>query len=99
MLSGVEDVDANTRKLIRSHVMLGKNQKKKKLHAKRGDILTSYDNSSDPSRALSNASSFLIPNKVGSDLSFAKFADSIKPSMIRDVIKCKLKSRIILWAL
>lgn len=88
MLSGVEDVDANTRKLIRSQVMLGKNQKKKKLHTKCGDALTSYDNSSDSSRALSNA-----------DLSFAKFADSIKPSTIRDVIKCKLKSRIILWAL
>jgi hypothetical protein len=69
--------------------MLGKNQKKKALRTKRGSIASSNGRSHDHCGSESPTSSPSIPNKVGSDLSFTQFADTIEPSLLADIIECK----------
>lgn len=32
----------------------------------------------------------MIPNKVGSDFSFTQFAAAVEPSMLHDILKCRL---------
>lgn len=32
----------------------------------------------------------MIPNKVGSELSFTQFAATVEPSMLHDILKCRL---------
>jgi hypothetical protein len=76
--------DPDMRKLIRSHCMLGKN---------RGRILHSRRKPktvvpvSEPAQKLLDLEA--VPNKLGSELSLLRFADSVEPSTLWEVLKCK----------
>jgi hypothetical protein len=67
IVSGDQEVDAETCRLIRSCVMLGRNP-----NTKCGSIISSYSGSTDLSGSTSQpAPSSLMQNKVGSNFSFA----------------------------
>lgn len=85
--SNVEKVDPGTRKLIRSHVMRGKKQKKT-CPGTRAKRETSLANMLDrtPTAPISleqvmNTYALLVPRTIGSDWSFAEFSDEREPLM------------------
>lgn len=88
---GIGSTEANKRKLIRRHVMLGKNRGKTR-KVKRGDHQPAQGDlgyNGDDSTGLSiNMRYYHIPPKVGSELSFTQFADSVEPALIKDILKC-----------
>ena len=92
--TGVEKPDPEARKLIRSHVMLGKNQGKT-LRSKRRQARESADISSpneefgDSSGSLIAASESVIFPKIGSDLTTVRFADAVEPYMIDIILQCE----------
>jgi hypothetical protein len=97
--TGIEKADSETRKLIRSHVMLGKNLGKSRYVKCRkpqntpkdsGGIVISNEGPGEPSDTLIKTPHTTIPNRVGSDVSFVEFADTIPPSPLADLLKCKL---------
>lgn len=78
--------DSRDRQLIRRHVMLGKNKGKKR--AKKSFQIETKDESLLCDQAnRENVRS--VPPKVGTDLSFIDFADTVELSMIGDILKCK----------
>lgn len=92
--SNAEKFDPATRKLIRSHAVRGRKRKTKHPDEQRQAISRT---------ALANRSR-IIPAKfdeivltyahqlygrVGSDLSFVKFADEVEPSVGRNLTKCQ----------
>ncbi|KAJ6257178.1 hypothetical protein Dda_8064 [Drechslerella dactyloides] len=105
--------DAGTRKLIRSHVMLGKNLGKSRPKKKRPqqqqqrppqDAQPERAQASDPEleRQLRTGSGFMpvnVPGRVGSDLSFVHFPDVIDPAMVRDIMTFSQTSKEILFPL
>lgn len=87
--------DPETQKLIRSHVMQGKNLGKSR-RPKRSRV-TSWAFFAHPHQSwrvpldkLLETGYSVIPGRVGSDLSFIKFADEIKPAIFGEVVKCQL---------
>lgn len=79
--------DPEMRKLIRSHCMRGIN---------RGRILHSRRKPktvvpiSEPGQKLLDVEAVsAVPNKLGSELSLLRFADSVEPPMLWEVLKCK----------
>ncbi|KAH8811000.1 hypothetical protein F5884DRAFT_749398 [Xylogone sp. PMI_703] len=89
ILSGQDQVDAKTRRVIRRQ-MIGKNRGKT-TSMKRGE--TNLEAETDPDglnkspESLIKISRFFIPMKIGSDLSFTQFADTIEPSMAASMLK------------
>lgn len=92
--TGVEKLNPEARKLIRSHVMLGRNQGKT-LRSKRGQARDSADKSSPEedfggsSGSLITASQSVILPKIGSDLTTVRFADAVEPYMIEIILQCE----------
>lgn len=89
---GIGSTEVNKRKLIRRHVMLGKNRGKTR-KVKREDHQPAQSdfgyNGDNVSTGLSiNMRYSHIPPKVGSELSFTQFADSVEPALIKDILKC-----------
>ena len=92
--SNNEKVNPATRKLIRSHVMQGKKQKRGQRSGHPG---TSEKCNSDcctlakqvPLDEAIETHAALLPGRVGSDLSFIDFAAELEPSMAINMIKCK----------
>lgn len=91
--SNVEKVDPATRKLIRSHVMRGKKQKKGRPNEDKRT--TSWAamigrGQAAPVKLEEGIKAYvpLLPGRVGSDLSFVEFADEIEPSMVLNILKC-----------
>lgn len=94
--SNTEKVEPATRKLIRSHVMRGKKQKRARPEKDRRT--TSWHNwvsvvcraQAAPVKIEDAIKAYapLIPGRVGSDLSFVEFADAIEPSVVLNMIKC-----------
>lgn len=87
--------DPETRRLIRSHVMLGKNRTKS-YHAKRRSVMASGTRGDVPSIAspispdeLINASYSVMRRRVGSDISFANFPVEIGPAKWGDLLRCQ----------
>ncbi|KIW46712.1 hypothetical protein, variant [Exophiala oligosperma] len=79
--------DPEMRKLIRSHCMLGKNRGKI-LHSRRKPKTVVPISVSRPVQQvldLEPASS--VPNRLGSELSLLRFADSVEPSTLWEVLK------------
>lgn len=74
------------RQLIRRHVMLGKNKGKKR--PKRAF----RDQRNDDRLNASREDVRRVPPKVGTDLSFIDFADTVELSLIGDILKCELES-------
>ncbi|RDW84448.1 hypothetical protein BP6252_02038 [Coleophoma cylindrospora] len=106
--TGMEKVDSKTRRLIRSHVMLGKNVGKSQPAKRRspkdppkksGDIVSSNDGPEDPLGVLVRTSRSSIPNRVGSDLSFIQFADTVQPATLADLLKFTSVAKEILFPL
>jgi hypothetical protein len=91
----VKKADPETRKLIRSHVMQGKNRAKSR-PAKQPSV-ESRAIMVDPNQTprvvsleeiVETCHSF-IPKRVGTDLSLTKFAAEITPAMFGDVVHCQ----------
>ncbi len=91
--SNVEKADPATRKLIRSHVMRGKKQKKNRLD--RGQRMTSEGTMASRTQTAGRVKmeeviemyTPLVPARVGSDLSFVECADDIEPLVLLNMIK------------
>jgi hypothetical protein len=87
-------IEQAKRKFIRKHVMLGKNRGKTR---KSKPIRTAPDcnferSNEDQDRAsalLINMRYSKITNKVGSELSFTRFADTVEQPLLHDVLKCR----------
>ncbi|KAL5089488.1 hypothetical protein Trisim1_005184 [Trichoderma cf. simile WF8] len=100
---GIGSTEANKRKLIRRHVMLGKNRGKTR-KVKRGDHQPAQGdlgyNGDDVSTGLSiNMRYYHIPPKVGSELSFTQFADSVEPGLIKDILKFSFMAKRVIYPL
>lgn len=98
---GMGKTETGKRKLIRKHVMLGKNRGKcRNVKAVKPVATREHEG---PSEDQDGAAGLLIkmrystiPNKVGSELSFTQFAAAVEPPLLHDVLKCKSTS--LSWA-
>ena len=96
--TSAEKLSPEARKLIRSHVMLGKNQGKiwspqrKRREGRKSADKSSSDQTPDrqPSGSLITLSHSAIPPKIGSDLSTVRFADAVEPCVVEVVFRCNL---------
>ena len=88
-----EKADVATRKLIRSHVMRGKKQRKlaRPDRAKKDTRCQRVCPRSQPVQAqlaeIFGMYTSVLPNRVGSDLSFVKLTDGVEPYILLNVIK------------
>lgn len=82
-------VDPETRKLIRSHVMQGKNRVK--VRKKPRDPAEGVDSPGVLALAAENrfVLSLTIPTPTCSDLSTVSFADDVEPAQVADVLACE----------
>ncbi|KAH8807292.1 hypothetical protein F5884DRAFT_788896 [Xylogone sp. PMI_703] len=90
--NGSEQVNVETRKLIRSHVMLGKNlgktlQVKRKRGARTKTPTQPNEDASATADLPEGVDYSSIPRMVGTDLSLTRFADDIDPSLVAGIIK------------
>lgn len=95
--TGTKKPDPEMRRLIRSTVMIGKNRgktlipRKKKSIGSSTVVVSNGDNPSTdhecPKASLATATLDIIPRKVGSDLSFIRFADTIDESAIGVILQ------------
>lgn len=83
--TGVKKINQPTRKLIRRHVMLGKNQGK--VHNPKEPKLSGYAvfRKDDWERVTKSAQPTLT-RSVGSNLSFLEFADSVQPVLMNETL-------------
>lgn len=84
--SNVDKVDPDTRKLIRSHVMRGKKQKKSCPGRAKREISQANMTHHTPTAPVSleqvmKTHALLVPRTIGSDWSFAEFTDEREPLM------------------
>ncbi|KAJ9615338.1 hypothetical protein H2200_001413 [Cladophialophora chaetospira] len=81
--------DPATRKLIRSHVMLGKNKGRPRPSKRRRppswDTVPPWDSTENVT--VIHEQIAVIPRRVGSDWSFVQLADEIEPAALADIIK------------
>ncbi|KAL7941240.1 hypothetical protein V8C42DRAFT_335722 [Trichoderma barbatum] len=102
---GIGGIETDKRKLIRRYVMLGKNRdktrKKKRVdHQPAPSDLEGSTSCEDVSTGLSiNMRYSHIPQKVGSELSFTQFADSVEPSLVKDVLKFSFIAKRVIYPL
>ncbi|KAH7202861.1 uncharacterized protein BKA55DRAFT_658166 [Fusarium redolens] len=104
--SNLENVDAVTRKLIRSHVMRGK--KKKKVRPDKGQptigrrartMAVCTQTARVKLEEVGSLYTSLIPSRVGSDLSFAEFAADIELPMLLNIAKVTPFARKVIFPL
>lgn len=93
--TGVKNADAGARKLIRRHVMLGKNKGKtrqtRSKKPKTSTVVADLDiDDYGTSMRLRRSVVPKAPGTAGSGLSFIHFAEPIDLAMIADVIYCKI---------
>jgi hypothetical protein len=87
--------DAETRKFIRSYVMLGKNRRKTPLRSSNDNTVEQACSVPSTGKVLHTQGSRIraglpvIPGKVGSDLSTIQFADNVEIGVMETVIRCK----------
>jgi hypothetical protein len=92
---GMGKAEPAKRKLIRKHVMLGRNRGKarkvKPIKTATSCNLEDSDGKQDGAAGLLIKMRYsMIPNKVGSELSFTQFAAAVEPSIVQDILKCRL---------
>lgn len=85
--SNVEKANPITRKLIRSHVMRGKKQKKGRPDKDRRTTNWASQTSPVKLEELIKTYAPQFPGRVGSDLSFIEFPDEIESSMLLNMTK------------
>lgn len=99
--TGMEKANPELRKLIRSHVMQGKNRGKTLPQRKRKpkrmqdvSALSSRDLNPGASSAASTTSppapAISVSRKLGSDLSGFSWADAVEPRAVEVVLRCEL---------
>ncbi|PCH06343.1 Hypothetical protein PENO1_017810 [Penicillium occitanis (nom. inval.)] len=76
--TSMNKADPEIRKLIRSHCMLGKNRGRI-LHSRRKPVVQKLLDL--------EAAASAVPNKLGSELSLLRFADSVEPSTLWELLK------------
>ncbi len=91
--NALEPANDKTRKLIRSHVMLQKNQGRsiKRGARWRDDHAQVETSPPDHSSQVGSMPVVGLPNiapKVGSDVSLVRFAADVAPHLLRDLLKC-----------
>jgi len=91
--SNVEKVDQSTRKLIRSHVMQGKKQKR--IRVKKGPRTSGLPRNQllgEPVRLVDVITMGvpLLPGRIGLDLPYAEFRDEVEPQTLLNMMKCEL---------
>ncbi|KAL7904444.1 hypothetical protein GGI35DRAFT_199619 [Trichoderma velutinum] len=100
---GVGNTETDKRKMIRRYVMLGKNRGKTRKVKREDHQPTQSDlgyNGEDVSTGLSiNMRYSHIPQKVGSELSFTQFADSVEPALIKDILKFSFIAKKVIYPL
>ncbi|KAJ5587588.1 uncharacterized protein N7459_003353 [Penicillium hispanicum] len=101
---GMGKTEPDKRKLIRKYVMLGKNRGKTRT-AKRPQTTASRESDASGAEPY-DASSLVvkmryptIPQKVGDELSFTRFAAPVEPPLLRDVLKFSFMAKKILYPL
>ena len=92
--TNVQKTDAKTRKLIRSHVMLGKNRGKRRVNKPKTDGVNNDRDAANGIATYSSSSSddelqSVIPVKVGTDYSLLKLAAAVDPILIRHFLQCQ----------
>lgn len=92
--SNVEKVDQTTRKLIRSHVMQGKKQKR--IRAKTGQrtsgsVITRNRHLGAPVKLMDVITKGvpLLPGRIGLDLPYAEFRDEVEPRVLMNMMRCE----------
>lgn len=87
--TSMNKADPEMRKLIRSHCMLGRNRGRI-LHSRRKPKKTVVPASEPVIEKLLDlkAAASAVPNKLGSELSLLRFADSVEPSTLWKLLKC-----------
>lgn len=97
--STVEKADPATRNLIRSHVMRGKKQKLSRddevnRRSSRARLTAGHTQTQaapvkweEVIQTYASPLSIHIPGRVGSDLSFANFADDIEPILVANITR------------
>jgi hypothetical protein len=89
---GLHKAGSDKRKLIRQHVMVGKNRgktRKGNTKTSRQDLGSSMPYSDGPSAIVFKMRYPSIPNKVGNELSFSKFAAPVEPVLLQEMLSCK----------
>jgi len=94
--SNVDKVDPATRKLIRSHVMLGKKKKKRGESNSDKRVIRATPAHISPVRLKGAMETFnpLLYSRAGSDMSFVDFAKGVEPSiaMNLNITRCQSES-------
>lgn len=90
--------DSNSQKLIRSHVMRGKNRgkgprRKNKSREDTGEVEQLRADVLKKSGVLLIRAYSHIPERVGTDLSSVHFADKIEPNTVAMILDCKYSVR------
>ncbi|GKZ31043.1 hypothetical protein AbraIFM66950_011009 [Aspergillus brasiliensis] len=101
--TGTKKVDPRTRKLIRSHVMIGKNRGKSRYRQAEADPSTPADASPDETSAPADEASLALspaaqvpatrwpahlPRRVGNDMSFIRLADdTTSPAALATILR------------
>lgn len=79
--------DSETRKLIRSHVMRGKNRIKPRKESR--NLVHERKPKLKPSKINGLISSSNIPRPVCSSFSIVRFADNVEPALVADILSCE----------
>ncbi|EXJ66962.1 uncharacterized protein A1O5_09608 [Cladophialophora psammophila CBS 110553] len=92
------------RKLIRKYVMLGKNRGKTRnlnTNKMKNPYYSEKSNGyhDGPSSLLIKMRYSMIPNKVGSELSFTQFAAAVEPPLLHDLLKFSFMAKRIMYPL
>lgn len=92
-IDGKGKAEPAKRKLMRRHVMLGKNRGKTRVASTRKAALYNFEDSNgnedrDPGLMI-KVSYPKIPHKVGSDFTFTRFAADLEPPLVHDLLKCR----------
>lgn len=97
-----ENADPATRKLIRSHVMRGKKQKKSPPDKRQpitssGPVTVRNQAAAAELEEVMQMYTSLVPGRVGTDLSFVKFASEIQLSILLNMAKGMRLIPILRW--
>ncbi|GMG41021.1 unnamed protein product [Aspergillus oryzae var. brunneus] len=95
--TGIAKPDPDTRKLIRSHVMLGKNRGKYRRSGGHDQAELEHDETCNekprtlrkPSGPLTKRAPSTVPQRVGSEVSLLRFADTVEPALAVNIVRCK----------
>ncbi|KAK3677466.1 hypothetical protein LTR78_003004 [Recurvomyces mirabilis] len=85
--TGTQEHDPETRQTIRRHVMLGKNRGKRPSRPKQPSILGASVLDLNNAALVKHPSDRAVPSRVGSDISFLKFADNVEESLMSETLQ------------